>query len=206
MQRVRYLLWLTSLTFAAQAQPIPVEFFGGNTAFTTQVIFGKRLTDSRFGVFSLLTYNLPYDREDRLFAYYTLQAAATYNLTRHVRVFGGTYLKNIDYGPSAGAQFILPGRRWFLILHNGNDLSRVLRSQFMVLAEYRPTLKGSLQLYSRVQVMQETDYQTRTRGFQQLRLGLGGRGVQGGIGINVEQFGPLPFTRENMGLFVRAEL
>ena len=76
----------------------------------------------------------------------------------------------------------------------------------MVLVEFKPMLTEKVQLYTRVQVMQETDYKDLTRGFQSLRLGLGYKQFQFGIGTTFDQLGTQPIKYENTGVFLRAEL
>jgi hypothetical protein len=205
----KYLFFLALLVFAkySNAQKAPIEFFAGDKALNTQFIFNKQIApESKFGFFSLIVFNSPYDKQDKMFKYYNIQTNATYSLTKNFRVFAGGFSKNIDYGATAGLQFIMPSKKWFVLIHNGNDLVKDFKSQLMGLVEYKPMLNSKWQLYSRVQIMQETDYKDFTRGFQSIRLGVGYKQFQFGIGTMFEQFGTLPIKYENTGMFLRADL
>jgi hypothetical protein len=206
-QKLIITLSIILISFKINAQKVPIEAFAGDKSLNTQFIFSKQISpESKFGLFSLIVFNSPYDKNDKVFKYYNIQANATYNITKHFRVFVGTFSKNIDYGATAGLQYIKPSKKWFILIHNGNDLVEKFKSQLMGLVEYKPMLNAKWQLYTRVQVMQETDYKDFTRGFQSVRVGLGYKQFQFGVGTMFEQFGTLPIKYENRGVFIKADL
>ncbi len=203
MLLVLHVLNVTCLT----AQKIPVEVLTGHQAVNTQFLLNRRFAEgSKFGVFSIVNFNMPYDRENPIYKYHIVQANVYYALTKHLSGFVGGFTNPKDYGGSIGLQASLPFKQGLIFLSNRNAVLTNYASEFLVLAEYRAKLLKSLHLYSRVQLMSETNFVEATRNFQMLRLGLGYKQFQFGLGATFDQFGSKPIKESNVGMFVRAEL
>jgi hypothetical protein len=193
--------------FESNAQGIPVEVLVGNEAINTQIILNKKFSkNSKAGFFGIVNFNMPHDKNDPIFRYHIILANVYYGLTKNIRVFGGGFSNKIDYGASAGIQAVFPSKNSFLMIHNRHSLVKNYASEFMIIYEYRPKISDKLNLYTRAQLMGETDFKEFKRGFQMLRLGIGNEKIQYGLGVTFDQFGNLPIKYENYGLFIRTEL
>ena len=149
---------------------------------------------------------MPYDRQNVIYKYHIVQVNISYSLSKHISVFAGGFTNPKDYGASIGllARFLFKNGMFFI--SNRNSVLTNYSSEFLVLTEYRPKISTNLNLYSRLQVMSETNFKVAKRNFQMLRLGLGYKQYQFGLGATFDQFGSLPIKEENYGIFVRAEL
>ena len=191
----------------AVAQPVPVEVFGGHAAVNTQLIVARPLRpDSKFGVFALVNYNLPHDRADAVANNFIIQTLGTYRLTEHLRIMGGTFVKTVDFGPTAGLQAAFPMKRGLLLLSNRYEFASDFRTELFALLELRPRLTEALTGYLRLQAMIETNFSRHERGFQTVRAGLSAEPFTYGLGFTYDQFGPTLIPRGNAGVFVGVEL
>ncbi len=209
MKKIQLLTIITLLLiqFKGNSQGIPVEVLAGNEAINTQLILNKKFSEnSKAGFFGIVNFNMPHDKNDPIYRYHIILANVYYGLTKNIRVFGGGFHNKIDYGPSAGIQGIFPSKNSFLMIHNRHSLVKNYASEFMIIYEYRPKISDKLNLYTRAQLMGETDFKEFKRGFQMFRLGIGNEKIQYGLGVTLDQFGNLPIKYENYGVFIRTEL
>jgi hypothetical protein len=189
------------------AQKLPIEILAGHNAINTQFIVNKKFSEtSKFGIFSVINFNMPYDRQNVIYKYHIVQANIFYSLSKHISVFAGGFTNPKDYGASLGLQTRLPFKNGMFFISNRNSILTNYSSEFLVMTEFRPKLTDKLHLYSRLQIMTETDFTEAKRNFQMLRLGLGFKQYQFGLGATFDQFGSKPIKEENYGIFVRAEL
>jgi hypothetical protein len=189
------------------AQKLPIEILAGNNAVNTQYIVNKKFSEtSRFGVFSVINFNMPYDKQNIIYKYHIVQSNIFYSLSKHISVFAGGFTNPKDYGASLGLQARFPFKNGMFFISNRNSVLTNYSSEFLVMTEFRPKLTEKFNLYSRVQAMTETDFIEAKRNFQMLRLGLGFKQYLFGLGATFDQFGNKPIKEENYGIFVRAEL
>ncbi len=190
------------------AQKNPMEVLVGDKA--TNVLFTsikKVAENSKFGYFTIVNLNMPYDKTELFYKkYHMIQANASYEIFKNIKVFAGAFSNNNDYGASAGILGTFPFKNSFLMVSNRNSIVFHSTSEFLVIYEYRPKLSEKIRLYSRIQLMAETNYKEFKRGYQMLRLGITTNQFSYGLAATFDQFGNVPFTYENTGLFIRAEL
>jgi hypothetical protein len=191
----------------AYAQKIPVEVLVGHKAVNTQLILNKKFAEnSKFGFFSILNYNMPFDKEIPIFRYHMIQTNIYGQITKNIRVFGGGFTNPLDYGGMAGLQAVFPSKNSFLLIHNGHYLVKKYASQLMILFEHHAKLNEQSKIYMRMQVMGESNFKEFKRGFQMLRLGFEKNNFQYGVAATFDQFGSKPIAYENYGFFIRTEL
>jgi hypothetical protein len=207
MKKITVIMLCLALSLYVKAQKTPIEFLIGHNAVNTQINVNKKFSDgSKFGVFSVINFNMPYDRANVIYKYHIVQANVFYSLTKNFRVFGGAFTNPKDYGASLGVQAIFPFKNGIFLFSNRHSVVKDYVSEFLLMTEFRPKISEKLNLYARVQVMSETDFEIMRRNFQMLRLGLGYQQFQFGIGATFDQFGNKPIAYDNIGLFARVEL
>jgi hypothetical protein len=195
------------LSREANAQKLPLEILGGHKAVNTQFFANKKFSDkSKFGFSFVVNFNMPYNKQNVVYKYHIVQANVFYMLSKHISVFAGGFTNPKDYGGSLGLQARFPFKNGMFFISNRNSVLTNYSSEFLVITEYRPKISEKLNLYSRLQVMSETDFAEAKRNFQMVRLGLGYQQFQFGLGATFDQFGNRPIKEDNFGLFVRAEL
>jgi hypothetical protein len=189
------------------AQKLPFEVLVGHKAINTQFIINKKFSDtSKFGVFGVINFNMPYDKQNLVYKYHIVQANIFYSLTKNVSVFAGGFTNPKDHGGSLGIRGMFAFKNGMFFISNRNSILTNYSSEFLVMTEFRPKLSEMLNLYTRLQIMTETNFTEFKRNFQMLRLGLGYKQFQFGLGATFDQFGNKPIKEENFGFFARAEL
>lgn len=189
------------------AQKTPVEVFGGHQATNIQMIFNQQLPNSKkVGFFSIINLNMPYDKTDAPFRYYTVQANLTYSVSPSISFYTGVFSNKFDYGPSVGILARFKIKNGFILLNNRHSYGEEYVTALLGLVEYQPPINEKWKLYFRVQVLTETNLQIAKRNFQMLRLGVAKDGYQIGLATTFDQFGNQPITRNNYGLFFRVLL
>jgi hypothetical protein len=208
MKKIQYtLLMYLAMTSAIYAQKTPVEFLIGHNAINTQINLNRKFGEnSKFGIFSIVNFNMPFDKTNAVYKYHIVQANVYYSLTKNFRIFGGAFTNPKDYGASLGVQAIFPFKNGVFLFSNRHSIVKDYVSEFLIMTEFRPKINSKLNLYSRVQVMSETDFEIMRRNFQMLRLGLSYQNYQFGLGATFDQFGNKPIAYNNIGLFARVEL
>jgi hypothetical protein len=207
MKKIIITLILFTIVNSIHAQKIPVEVFAGHQAINTQLILNKKFAEnSKMGFFSIVNINMPYDKENKIFRYHTIQANVYGNINKNIRLFGGGFTNPMDYGGIVGVQGVFPFKNNFLLIHNGHYLVQKYASQLMILFEHRSNLNEKTKVYGRIQVMGETDFKEFKRGFQMLRLGIDKNNFQYGLAATFDQFGNQPIMYQNFGFFIRTEL
>ncbi len=184
-----------------------VEVLAGNDATGVIVSLKEKFSEqSKFGFTAIVNSNMPYEKENTPFNYYTIQSRISYDLGKKVNVFLGAFKNNKDYGSLLGLQANFPFKNGIFSVTNQHKLVKDYSTELNVLAEYRPKLNDKLHLYSRIQVMYETDFDITPRNWQMIRLGLDYKKFQFGFGATFDQFADNNISYENYGLFIRTTL
>ena len=189
--------------------PILIEVLAGNNYINSLLIISKQFApQSRFGFFNITTFSAGYNDEPQKREFVTM-SLVNYQLVGGLSVAAG-FSMNLFLGfrPTAGLQYQYGSPTLLLVVLPRIDLTQSHNAELFGLVQYTPRLTNKLKLYTRVQALYNQNRQTELhdRSYLNLRAGLGVRTFQAGVGINFDQYGPLPVTGTNVGVFVRAEI
>jgi hypothetical protein len=190
------------------SQKIPVEILlKPKSAFINTGYNRYFSEDSKFGIFALANINIPYDAKDDDLKGQNIQINSFYSATKSLSLFTGFYSKTTNAGFSLGARNITSLKNGLLFLSYRNALSNKFTSEFIVNFEYKPKLTETLQLYTRITVFAETNFQKYLSGVQIIRLGVHQDNINYGLGANIDAFDKTKtISVENFGVFARVEL
>lgn len=200
-----FLLCLYFGSSYAQTAPIPVEVLGGYRGIFYQHTIVRPI-GGRFGWMHIANVLRLYDTK----AYTNElmnQGYVTYGLSRSFTLLAGAHYTNVtDLRGSVGIQFAQQRGDWFYLLMPRADVMLNGSWELFTLVEYRPVLRGQTKLYTRLQTMTNAGPYAHNRGYQYVRAGVDRKGVQFGIGLNLDEYGPSATIQPNAGLFLRMEL
>jgi hypothetical protein len=187
--------------------PIPFEVFLGSDGWTSQVIIDKKFTGSnKLGFFGLSFLKADYDNDEFLRESINM-AMLKYDIVKNVSIISGAlFNSNWGFRPYAGGQYIYHSRTFMGILSSGFHLTESKNFESLVIAEYRPEIKGLWSLYTHVQGLysQLTDEWKHDRSFLYSRLGVSYKTVSFGGALNYDWYGNGPMKIENhqWGIFI----
>ena len=134
-----------------------------------------------------------------------IQANVTYALAKKFSLYTGVFTNKMDFGPSIGAIGKFKIKNGIVIVNNRHTFTKEYISVLLLLTEYRPPINDKLNLYIRLQILSETNFEEAKRNIQLIRLGIAFEDYQLGLGTTFDQFGSLPIKRNNHGLFFRVQ-
>ncbi|ASZ11830.1 hypothetical protein KTO58_15735 [Chitinophaga pendula] len=189
----------------AQTAPIPVEVLGGYRGIFYQHTIARPM-GGRFGWMHIANVLRVYDT--KVYGNELMnQGYVTYGMSRSFTLLLGAHYTNVtDLRGSVAVQFAQQRGDWFYVLMPRADVMLNGSWELFTLVEYRPSVGARAKLYTRLQTMTNAGPYHHNRGYQYLRVGVDLKGVQFGIGMNLDEYGPSATIQPNAGLFLRKEL
>ena len=209
MKRFWFTLLVIGLMFPSTlktfAQPIPIELMMGNKYGAVNLAFSKNFSEeSRFGFFHMNTIQFYYDNHDK--NSFILQDLLYVETFRNLRLAGGVSYTRGGFAPTAGLQYLFSGRKFLFLCAPRVNIEREPSYDIMTILQYKPEINERIKLYTRGQFLNVFDSGGNIRSYQWIRIGLEMRGIQFGMALNLDEFGPNPPVEASAGLFVRKEI
>jgi hypothetical protein len=188
-----------------EAQPIPVELMMGHKYGTVNLAFSRNFSQtSRFGFFHMNTVQFDYKNKDNdCFILQDLMYAETF---KNLRVTGGVAYSNGGFDPTAGLQYLYSGRKLLFLFAPRINIESNPSYDIMTILQYKPEINDHLKLYTRLQMLNLFDSEGNIKSYQWMRLGIEVKGIQFGLAVNLDEYGPSPSVTSNFGLFIRKEI
>ncbi|MEZ5072992.1 MAG: hypothetical protein R2751_19115 [Bacteroidales bacterium] len=204
--RPALLVLLFSLALSTvRAQPIPVELMLGNKYGAVNLAFSKSFgPESRLGFFHMNT--VQFDYRDETGHSYILQDLLYVETIKHLNVTAGVAYSKGGFAPTAGLQYLLAGKNVMFLLAPRVNLVEDLSYDVFGFLQFKPALTENLKLFARAQFLSVFDGESHIKSYQWLRLGLDTKGIQFGLALNFDEYGPHPAVETSAGLFVRKEI
>jgi hypothetical protein len=192
-------------TGAALAQPVPVEVMGGNRYGLVNMVYSRNLASgTRFGFFHMNT--ITFDYNEKAGNSFIIQDLATFEIVKHLKVAGGLAYSVAGLAPTAGLQFSLAGKKTYFLLAPRVNFEKDVSCDIMTILQYKPALSEKVNLYTRFQMLNLFDEAGNIKSYQWFRLGLEVKGMQFGMAVNLDEYGPNPSVEADWGIFIRKEI
>lgn len=188
-----------------KAQPIPVELMIGNKYGSVNLSFSRNFSqDSRLGFFHMNTVQFYYDDKDK--NSFILQDLVFVEAVKNLRVAAGVAYSPGGFSPTAGLQYIFSGKKLMFLFAPRINIVSDPSYDFMTVLQYKPPVSERVKLFTRVQALNLFDAEGNIKSYQWIRLGVEVKGIQFGLSMNLDEYGPHPSVDTNFGLFVRKEI
>ena len=185
--------------------PVPVELMIGDEYSSAVLVLSKPFAPkSRWGVFHENTLRAFYDesRDGDVAA----QTLLTFAPGAGFRVTAGAFYGTAPgVSPTAGVQYVKPGKRWFVLVAPRVNLESDVSYSIFSILRYTRGAEGRPRLYIALQALNAFDAQRHIRSYQWTRIGADVRGTQFGLAVNLDEAGPNPRVNASAGVFVRRE-
>ncbi|MBD3903320.1 hypothetical protein NAL32_02610 [Chryseobacterium sp. Ch-15] len=189
--------------------PIPLEAFASNKGVLMQMVVTKHLVpQSKFGIFALTEYYGDY-KNDQSKNKYLAQTYLTYDILKGMSVVSGVAINQANgFRPTAGLQYVLKKKDFFVLLLPRVDLTETNNMEAFGIFEYQPKFNENWGLYTRFQGLynHNTSANLHEISYARLRAGLSYKNYQFGLGANFASYGPAKHKENSFGIFVRTQL
>jgi hypothetical protein len=190
---------------AVNAQPIPVELMAGNKYGTVNLSFSRNFSqDSRFGFFHMNT--VQFDYKVKANHSFILQDLAYYEVIKNLRIAGGVAYSKSGFDPTAGLQYVYSAKKLLFLFAPRVNIESDPSYDFMTILQFKPQINDRVKLYTRFQMLNLFNSDGNIKSYQWLRLGLEIKGIQFGLAVDFDEYGPNPSVENNAGLFLRKEI
>lgn len=196
-----YTVLLLTANGFAQQPPIPVELFAGNRAFSYQHVINKSVFDDKFTFFNVVVVDAEYNTNKN--SVFVIHSLLSYKLGKGFSVGIGTQIHNAGTFVIAGMEYAYISDKLMLIFAPSVNLNGKTYYEQVVIFEYRPKLNEKIRMYSRLQVLTNTNFENYNRGYQQFKFGLERNGLQFRVAATFDQFNSNTVKLENYGIFAR---
>lgn len=207
MKNYKLLVLTLSIMFTQgvlKAQPIPIELMFGNDYGVFELSFNKSLAkDSKLGFFHMNSVEFGYDGN---YSSIILQDLLYVEAIKNLRIAGGLAYTPGGFNPTAGLQYIYSGPKLFFLCAPRVNIKSDYSYDIMNIIQYKIRLKENLKLFTRAKFLNVFDPNGNIKSYQWFRLGLETKGIQFGLGINLDERGPNPELTTNWGAFIRKEI
>ncbi len=207
MKRIKFLLLAVVLflsTNTLRAQPIPIELMFGNDYGVFELAFSKNLAkDSRVGFFHLNSVEFGYDGD---YSSIIVQDLLYIETLKHLNLAGGLAYTPGGFNPTVGLQYIVSGPKFFLLCAPRINIESDPTYDIMTIIQYKAPINEKLKLFTRAKFLNVFNADMNIKSYQWFRLGLETKGIQFGLGINLDERGPDPSLTTNWGVFIRKEI
>jgi len=199
-------IFLLSFTISElKAQPVPIDVMFGNKYGSTSLIYSKKFGEnSRFGFFHLNTLEFNYSDANKNSI--ILQDVLFMETIKNVRVTAGAAYSKVGFSPTAGMQYLYGSRKVFFLFAPRVNIEQDPSYSVMTILQYKPKINDKLNLFARIKLLNIFDNGGNIKSYQWMRLGLDKKGIQFGLALNLDEYGPNPSISTNYGLFVRKEI
>ena len=206
MKNSLFLFFLFQFSFnICNSQPIVAEgFVGANNYKYQHMLLRYFSAETRFGYFNSSSLQV-FNRGKRSSEAMT-QSYIIYKLSSFFNLGAGTfYATGAGFRPSVTLQFAHKTNDFFYVFSPRVDYNRQVAGELMILIEYRPSIAGSVHLYTRLNAMSNYG-RSHNRSFQNLVVGVDWKNTQFGIGIMFDEWGKTFEVERNWGFLLKKEL
>ena len=187
------------------SQPIPVELAIGHKYGSVNLVFNRNFSSkSRFGFFHMNTVQFYYKEETK--NSFLLQDLLYIEIVKHLRVASGVVYSKGGFNPTAGLQYIFSGEKLMVLIAPRVNIESDPSYDVMTIVQYKPAISDRIKLFTRIQALNLFGSGGNIKSYQWMRLGLEIKGIQFGLAVNLDEYGPKPSFETNFGLFVRKEI
>lgn len=188
-----------------KAQPIPVELMIGQKYGTVNLIYDRHFSqNSKLGIFHMNTIQFGY--KDKINNSFILQDQIYVETFKNLRIAGGVVYSIGGFNPTAGLQYIYGGEKVFFLCAPRVNIESNPSYDIMTILQYKPEINDRVKLYTRFELLHLFDSGGNIKSFQWIRLGLEVKGIQFGLALDVDEYGPNPSIKSNYGVFIRKEI
>lgn len=188
-----------------KAQPIPVELMMGNKYGTVNLAFGKNFSQtSKFGFFHMNTVQFDYKNKNN--NSFILLDLAYYEVIKNFRIAGGVAYSKGGFDPTAGLQYVYSGKKLLILFAPRVNIESNPSYDIMTILQYKPQINDKVKLYTRLQLLNLFNSDGNIKSYQCMRLGVEVKGIQFGLALDLDEYGPIPSVTSNFGLFIRKEI
>jgi hypothetical protein len=160
---------------------------------------------SRWGVFHENTLRAFYDDADA--GDVAAQTLLTFAPGERFRLTAGAFYGTAPgVSPTAGVQYVKPGKHWFVLVAPRVNLESDPSYSVFSIVRYTRGTEGRPRLYVALQALNAFDARQHIRSYQWTRVGADVRGTQFGLAVNFDRSGPNPRLDTSAGVFVRREV
>jgi len=200
------IIFLTSFYYVkVEAQPIPIELMIGNKYGSVNLVFNRNFSQkSRLGFFHMNTVQFDYKDENK--NSFLLQDLLYVETFKNLRVAGGVAYSKGGFNPTAGLQYVYSGNKLVFLCAPRVNIESDPSYDIMTIIQYKPKINDRVKLFTRVQMLNLFNADGNIKSYQWMRLGLEVKGIQFGLAINLDEYGPNPSVESNFGVFVRKEI
>jgi hypothetical protein len=132
------------------------------------------------------------------------QSYITYKLTEGIHAGAGTFYSSVPgFNPSINLQFSRFRKNFIVFIVPRMDIKEDPSYEIMLFTEYFPKLTDKLNLYARLQVMENFTGKNHNRSYQLLRLGLRKNNIRFGLGFDLNAYGTKSKYTRNFGIFTK---
>lgn len=206
------LLFTIGFANSLQAQFTQIELFSGfdKTDFTSYSSYfineNKSLSINTLAFFQKFS-----DEENQVFDEVGVQPTLFWNINQHISIGPSLYYNSFaGYSRRLSVKFTLKNSRVLLVVIPSIAHSEKKDASYAeAFAQFQLNipLNNEMSLWVNGQLLTVWDkFQTHSRSFQQLRMGLSINGHQFGIGADFDQYGPNPIEKTSFGLYYRKTL
>ena len=181
--------------------PIPVELFVGDRAIAYQQVINKNIFKDKFNFFNITRFDAELGQDAT--NVFLISSFFSYNLGKGFSLGVGGELQRPGAFIMLGIQYAYVRPQLLLVLFPSVNLNGTQQYAQLSLIEFRPKITQHLSLYSRVQLLVNTNFKSYDRGYQQIRLGLQHKNIQYGLAATFDQFDSNNITTTNYGVFTR---
>ena len=119
-----------------------------------------------------------------------MQDVSTYEPLKNFRFTGGAFYGKPGYKPTLGLQYLLTGKKLFMLIAARVNIERDPAYDFFSSVQFKTPLSEKTKLYTRLQLLNLFDSGGNIKAYQWLRIGLEVKGIQFGAAVNFDEFGP----------------
>lgn len=199
-------LTLTMLVYSiSDAQPIPAELMMGNKYGSVNFVFGRNFSQtSRFGFFHMNT--VQFGINDKAYNDFLMEDLIYVEAVKNFRLAGGVVYSSGGFNTTAGLQYVFGGKKVFILCAPRVNIETNPSCDIMNIIQYKPEINDRIKLYTRLQTLNLFDSGGNLKSYQWMRLGFEIKGLQFGLAVNLDEYGPDPSVRTSYGLFIRKEI
>ena len=191
--------------FLTKAQPVPIELMIGQKYGTVNLIYDKHFSqNSKLGFFHMNT--VQFDFKDKSGNSFILQDQLYFETLKNLRVAGGVVYSNGGFNTTAGLQYVYGSKKLFFLCAPRINIESKPSYDVMTIIQYKPEINDRLKLYTRFELLHLFDSGGNIKSYQWIRLGLERKGIQFGLAVDFDEYGPHPSAKSNFGIFVRKEI
>ena len=211
MKTILLIITAVFIRFSVNAQGFSGEMSSGDKATNVLIRINQSFSkESRWAILGVVNSNMPYADNHPIYNYHFIQTALSYKIGVKSKIKTGAFIGSFKnpkhFGPLVGLYALYPFKNGIISLSNQQQFAKTYTTNLVAVFEFTPKINETLKLYSRIQIMSETDFNIATRSYQMVRLGLGYKKIQFGLAATFDQFKDQTIHFENYGLFIRTTL